>query len=69
MKIVACRVVCPCGGVVCQVSQDGAWYHLTDKHEIIFRGHCAECNELIEVKREISSLYLMCPDKPDILVN
>jgi hypothetical protein len=62
-EMIACIMKCQCGGVVNQVGGDQAWYYLTEDGDIIFRGICGECGEVVSVIREISSLYMLCPDK------
>lgn len=65
MEYTGCQIKCSCGGVVCQVAEDGIWYILTERNTIIFRGICSECEQLVKVEREIATLWMLCPTKAD----
>lgn len=57
----ACAVQCKCGGLVFQLCEDRAFYWLTKKLTIIFRGVCDSCGSTVQVERDIKSLLLLCP--------
>ena len=61
MKSIACRIVCPCGGFVHVIMEDGAYYILTERHTIIFQGRCNKCFESVKVEMPILELMLHCP--------
>jgi hypothetical protein len=69
MSAINCVIKCKCGGTVCQVAEDGTWYTLTERSTIVFRGICSDCEQLVRVEREITTLLLLCPTGADQHVN
>ncbi len=67
--VIGCAIQCKCGGRVFQLLEDQAFYILTPRYTIIFRGICDSCGETVRVERDIRSLLLLCPDGPDLTVN
>ncbi len=63
MDHVGCSIQCRCGGIVIRLLEDEAYYWLTERHTIIFRGYCNMCNEVVSGERDILGLMLLCPSK------
>lgn len=59
--MIACGLRCSCGGSV-EMLIDKIYYILTEDHEIIFRGVGSNCKDNVQVKRDILSLLLICPN-------
>ncbi len=69
MNAVSCKIACSCGGHAVSLPDDGVYYVLTDKHEIIFRGICNQCGCGIRVIKPILDLMVHCPPNPHELAN
>lgn len=57
--MLACTIKCSCGGTVCQTTEDGVWYYTTEDNDIIFRGICSDCENVVSVIRSIASLFFL----------